>query len=85
MKVNLLVGSDDGVEIRVNGRSVHRNAIMRGLVADQDTVRGVVLDAGWNRLLASVENVGGDWGLSVNIVGEDGSPIRDLDVALDPR
>jgi hypothetical protein len=71
MATELLVGSDDGVKMWLNGELVHSNHAHRGLTVDQDRVR-VRLRKGTNWLLVKVENGGGDWALAVRVRDADG-------------
>ena len=57
----MLVGSDDGVRIWVNGEIVHSNPVFRGAAPDQDDVP-VSLRKGWNKVLVKVLQGGGGWG-----------------------
>jgi hypothetical protein len=70
----LLVGSDDGVKIWLNGKLVHRNPVLRSLVLDNDAVR-VRLNKGWNPLLVKVTQTMGEWGISVRLRASDGGRI----------
>jgi putative heme-binding domain-containing protein len=58
----LLLGSDDGVKVWLNGKEVWSNPVVRGALPFQDVV---VLDlqAGGNDLLVRVQNVTGECGL----------------------
>ena len=69
--VSLSVGSDDGIQVFVNGFEVHRNWALRGWSADQD-VFPVRLGQGWNRLLLRVANHTGGFGGSARILAADG-------------
>ncbi len=60
----MLLGSDDGVKVFLNGKAVHEAAEDRGLTVDQDRVK-VDLKAGENKLLCKVVQVGGDYSLCV--------------------
>lgn len=71
METELLIGSDDGVKVWLNGNLVHSNHVHRGLTVDQDRVR-VKLKQGENLLLVKVENGGGDWALAVRIRDPEG-------------
>jgi hypothetical protein len=71
MATELLIGSDDGVKVWLNGELVHNNHAHRGLTLDQDRVR-VKLRKGINWLLVKVENGGGDWALAVRVRDADG-------------
>ncbi len=76
----LLVGSDDGVKVWLNGSAVHRREANRALKPDEDVVP-CRLEAGWNRLLFKVTQGGGLTGLSLRVTGADGlefDPFGDL-------
>ncbi|HEX7573346.1 MAG TPA: hypothetical protein VF514_09645, partial [Bacteroidota bacterium] len=51
----LLLGSDDGVKVFLNGDEVYRLLTIRGAEPDQDNV-SLHLKKGWNRLLLKIEN-----------------------------
>jgi tetratricopeptide (TPR) repeat protein len=55
-QVAILLGSDDGVRLWLNGQRVHENPAFRTAAPDQDTMPAT-LEAGWNTLLAKVVNV----------------------------
>ncbi|MCR4439735.1 MAG: alpha-mannosidase [bacterium] len=78
----LLVGSDDGVLVRVNGNAVHEHLVLRGWRADQDTVREQ-LGAGWNRVLCKVFNNLGGFSLSLRVTGPQGEAIEGLRYAAE--
>jgi dienelactone hydrolase len=63
----LSLGSDDGVAVWLNGKSVHRNLVGRALSPDADQVE-VFMDAGENHLLVKVEQGTGDWSLCLRII-----------------
>jgi CubicO group peptidase (beta-lactamase class C family) len=69
------LGSDDGVKVFLNGREVHANWIGRPVVADADLLP-VTLVKGTNRLLLKVQNMTGDWGFTLRLLG--GEPLQDL-------
>ncbi len=66
----LLIGSDDGVKVWLNGELVHNNHAHRGLTIDQDRVQ-VKLRQGTNLLLVKIENGGGDWAVAVRVLDPD--------------
>ncbi len=78
----LLVGSDDGVAVRVNGNLLHEHLVLRGWRADQDTVREQ-LGAGWNTVLCKVFNNLGGYGLSLRLTGPQGEVIEGLRCAAE--
>ena len=57
----LLLGSDDGVKVFLNGRNIYRFLKNRPAVADQDTL-SAILNKGWNTLLLKIENNLGGYG-----------------------
>ena len=67
---DLLVGSDDGVKVWVNGQLVHNNHAHRGWRADQDRLN-IHLKKGTNTLLIKVDEGVGAWGFSARIVDPD--------------
>lgn len=72
MKIDMLVGSDDGVRVWLNGRLVHTNAAYRGAYPDQDHVT-TRLEQGWNTVLVKVLQGGGGWGFYLRFVDPDRS------------
>ncbi|MDI6783032.1 MAG: DUF2961 domain-containing protein [bacterium] len=63
----LLIGSDDGVKVWVNGKVVHQIICERSALPDMDSVP-VQLKAGWNKILLKVENNLGGWGVILRVV-----------------
>jgi alpha-mannosidase len=68
--------SDDGVRIWLNGKMVLDQHKGRSIGQEEDHVR-IALRAGDNRLLAKVDQGGGDWGLVVGLVSKDGQTMSD--------
>jgi len=66
--VQLLVGSDDGMKIFLNGKLVHNYFETRSLMLDQDTVN-VRLSTGVNRILFKIDQYSGEWGYSLRFRG----------------
>ena len=62
----LRCGSDDGIQIWLNGHIVHANDTTRGYHPGDDEAP-VHLTAGTNRLLVKVTNVDGAWGFGVAV------------------
>ena len=58
IEVNGTLGSDDGIEVYVNGWRVHEHRIDRGVAPDQERVR-IPLAPGRNALVCKVVNTGG--------------------------
>jgi hypothetical protein len=85
-KVQMLAGSDDGIEILVNGKVVHKNTIKRVYTLDADQVKDVPLAKGWNTILLGIAQYDGGWGFSLRILDEDGKAPRGLHCATElPR
>jgi hypothetical protein len=63
----MLLGSDDGVRVWLNGELVHTNPAYRGAYPDQDRV-SVMLKKGWNPLLIKILQGSGGWGYYVRFV-----------------
>ena len=61
----LFVGSNDGVEVWHNGRSVWKNRIVRRALSYDDMVM-LRVQPGGNEILVRVQNVTGDCGLYIN-------------------
>ena len=77
----LLLGSDDGAKVWLNGVVVHNNNVDRGQVVDQDIVP-INLNKGPNNLLLKISQGGGGWSVCARIVGADGMPIPGLKVQV---
>jgi putative heme-binding domain-containing protein len=60
--VNLFVGSNDGVKVWHNGQLIWKNAITRGALPLQDSIR-LHLQPGSNDFLVRIQNVTGDYGM----------------------
>lgn len=67
----LLLGSDDAAVVWVNGREIHREHRHRGARPASDLML-VDLNAGKNAILVKVDQVGGDWGLFLQLVDREG-------------
>ena len=67
LDTELLLGSDDGVKVWLNGELVHENHLHRACVPEQDRAR-IHLKKGTNTLLFKVDDGISDWGLSARIV-----------------
>jgi len=63
----LLVGSDDGIKVILNGQEIYRLLKIRPAVPDQDTVTAN-LRKGWNTLLLKIENNVGGFGCYARFV-----------------
>ncbi len=66
----LALGSDEGVQVWVNGEQVHYKLLKRRIVEDDDLVP-VTLRRGANRILVKVEQGWGGWGFILRVVPRD--------------
>jgi hypothetical protein len=76
----LLLGSDDGVRVWINGALVHTNPSYRAAEPDLDRMT-VGLKKGWNRVLLKVLQGAGGWGYYVRF----SDPAGELRYALKPE
>jgi hypothetical protein len=77
---SLLLGSDDGVRVWINGELVHTNPIYRAAEPDLDRV-SVRLRKGWNKVLVKDLQGAGGWGFFFRFADPEG----DLRYALKPE
>jgi hypothetical protein len=77
---SLLLGSDDGVRVWINGEIVHTNPAYRAAEPDLDRVP-VRLKKGWNKVLIKVLQGAGGWGFYLRIADPEGA----LRYALKPE
>ena len=83
--VNLLIGSDDGARIWVNGTKVFGKNTNRPCVPDDDTI-AIHLQQGWNHILAKIRQGSGQWEFCARIRKTDGSPFEPkLKTAILPK
>lgn len=62
----LLLGSDDGVVVWLNGRRVHEHYVVRGCVPDDDRIP-IALNAGVNLLILKVTQLEGGWSFCARV------------------
>ncbi|MCW8132249.1 MAG: hypothetical protein KIS92_18015, partial [Planctomycetota bacterium] len=67
----LMIGSDDGVTVWLDGKEIHKNPAARGVKIDEDRVR-VKLAAGTHTLLLRVDQGGGGWGFCLRVADKAG-------------
>jgi len=82
-EATLLLGSDDGVKVWLNGDLVHSVNTERGVTPDEDDVV-VRLREGANTLLLKVVQGGGGWGFCARFTDEGGKPLGDLRYSAEP-
>jgi len=73
----LLLGSDDGVKVWLNGTLIHALDRGRGVKVDEDRVE-LRLQAGWNRFQIKVYQGKGGWGLAFRLANLQGKAIPGL-------
>jgi len=73
----LLLGSDDGIKVWLNGVNVITKDRYGGWTADQFSTN-VTLLAGWNQLLCKISQDGGDYKFSARFTDINGSTFPDL-------
>lgn len=75
--VMLKIRSNDGVRVWVNQDLVHDLHVGRSLEQQEDRIR-VSLKKGKNRILVKVDQLGGGWGLSVQVAHSDSTPVKEV-------
>ncbi|MBC7327757.1 DUF5110 domain-containing protein [bacterium] len=70
----ILLGSDDGCILWVNGEKVFAYLEPRVARPDENKVP-VHLRKGWNEVVLKVGQLGGDWGFYLRVLGKDGKPL----------
>jgi hypothetical protein len=83
-KARLGIGSDDGVQVWLNGKQVHKNAVPRSCVPDQDIVP-VTLKKGVNEIFIKVAQGTGQWAFAVTIKDPKGKALSGLNGRLPKR
>jgi hypothetical protein len=83
--LRMLVGSDDEAKVYLNGKPVHKYAFWGGLVADQDMVTDLTLNAGLNVLVFKVVNELGPWQGSIRFTDAQGNPVKGIHTTLNPN
>lgn len=77
----MLVGSDDAIEVWLNGARVHAFGGDRAWTADEDRF-DVELLAGENVLLARIDNSGGGWEFNVRVSGDESGALFERAAAV---
>ena len=67
----LLLGSDDGATVWLNGTEIYRIDANRPAIPDEDAV-SCRLNAGWNEVLCKITQEGWGWGLYLRFTDVDG-------------
>jgi hypothetical protein len=79
MEATMAVGSDDGIQVWLNGHRVFNVRDFRGAKPDADKTQ-VRLKAGANRLMVKVDDDIGGWGFYLRFLGQNGKPMKSLTV-----
>lgn len=79
----LALGSDDGVQVWLNGAEIHRKRLVRPYGARQDFVP-LALRAGSNTLLLKVSQGAGGWGFGAHVEDAAGAPRLEIEPRLVP-
>lgn len=81
---NLLLGSDDGIKVWLNGQWVcTHDAHNHGFCADEWTEEGLTLNAGWNQLLCKVSQDASKHEFSARFTDWSGETLSDLTYQVD--
>lgn len=80
----LLVGSDGGNAVWLNGQRVGRHDFVRELVLDNDRVENLPLRQGWNLLVLKLHNHSGAWRFSARLATSTGGVASDLHAQTAP-
>jgi HEAT repeat protein len=81
-KVNLEIGSDDGIKLWVNGELAHANNAVRGLTPGQDRAQATLRE-GWNDFRAKITQQNAGCGMMLRVVTADGKEVPGL--RFDPQ
>jgi hypothetical protein len=73
----LLVASDDGVKVWLNGKVIHQDNKVQSYNDPPDKAN-VALKEGWNSLMLKVVQDSGGWGAMVRVVAADGNKLEGL-------
>jgi hypothetical protein len=64
--VRATLGSNDGIQVILNGKRIYKNYVKRSLIIDEDEVM-LPLEKGTNHLLLKIDQNKGDWGFSFRL------------------
>lgn len=82
MECRMVVGSDDGIAVFLNGEQVFVCDINRAWNPEQDRFH-VQLQQGWNRVLLKIRNGAADWLFSARFADDEGRQVPSLEYRLD--
>jgi phosphatidate phosphatase PAH1 len=83
-ELRMLIGSDDGSKVYLNGKRVYEYNHGRSMVADSDEVKDLSLKQGVNVLVFKVQNRWASWQGSIRLTDKDGKPVNGIKVTLTP-
>jgi hypothetical protein len=83
--LQLLVGSDDGAKVYLNGKQIHKYPFPHPFVPDQALVQDIALSTGLNVLVFKVVNEFDNWKGSIRFTDSQGNPVKGIKVTLDPE
>jgi len=79
----LLINSDDGVKVWLNGEVIHEHNVSRALGGKPDKVK-ITLKPGWNNLLLKITQNNMGWGFAVRLTDAEGAQIQSVQYAASP-
>ncbi len=86
MFVTFMVGSDDAIEVKLDGEQIWVNPANRPWPGFQDATAQVMLSEGVHVLMVKVFENGGGWNFGVQITDEFGAPVTEgICVSLNPE
>lgn len=77
----LEVGSDDGIQIWINGERICKRDVYRLAVPMQD-ILPVQLKQGWNSVFCKIGQARGEWGFHFRLTDETGQSWKDIEVKI---
>jgi WD40 repeat protein/serine/threonine protein kinase len=83
--LQMLVGSDDGAKVYLNGKQIYDYFFPHPFILDQDTVQDIEFNAGLNVLVFKVANEYENWQGSIRLTDAQGNPVKRIKVTLDPE
>ena len=83
--LQMLVGSQDEAKVYLNVKEVYKAALPHGTVAVEETVPGIVLNAGLNTLVFKVVSETQFWKGSIELKDIQGNQVKGIKVTLDPE
>jgi hypothetical protein len=83
--LQMFVESEDQSKVYLNERQVYRALGSHGIVAVQDAVPDITLNAGLNVLVFKLVNERYDWTGFVGLADSQGNPVKGIKVTLEPE